>query len=105
MEFAHRSDIYTMSRAEEDGKLLTMDCELQVEKGDIILTNRQGHVSILDEARFNEMYIPVQRVKKPVKKKLSPFEEMYAQQIAEFNGTLKQDESELHIGLTSNKAL
>lgn len=97
--FAHKNFLVSVSRAEEDGKLLVMSGEeLPVMKGMYIITDQDNHSYPLTEERFKGNYLPVQRVKeKPVKKQLSPFEELYAQQIAEFNGTLKQDESDLHI--------
>lgn len=97
--YAHRNFLVTMNRAEEDGKLLVMSGEeIPVMKGEYILTDQDGNSYPLTETRFKDYYIPVERVKeKPFKKQLSPFEELYAQQIAEFNGTIKQDESDLHI--------
>lgn len=109
MQYAHRNFLIHVNRAEEDGTLLTMVGEIPVKKGELVGVDLEGNSFVLPESRFNSMYVPVQRVKeKPVKKQLSPFEELYAQQIAEFNGTLKQYESDLHIrdnNLISDKAL
>lgn len=109
MQYAHRNFLITVNRAEEDGTLLTMTGEIPIKKGELIGCDLEGNSFPIPDTRFNEYYVPVQRVKeKPVRKQPSPFEELYAQQIAEFNGTLKQDESDLHIrnnNLISDKAL
>ena len=106
MQYAHRNFLITVNRAEEDGTLLTMAGEIPIKKGELVGCDLEGNSFVLPDSRFETLYVPVQRVKE--KKKMSAFEEMYAQQIAEFNGTLKQDESDLHIKndeLVSNKAL
>jgi len=107
MQYAHRGFVVSMNRAEEDGTLLTFNGEIPVKKGSIILTDLEGNSTTISDTRFSQLYVPVERVKeKKPKKQLSPFEEMYARQIAEFTGTLKQDESDLHIKdeLVSDKA-
>lgn len=106
MQYAHRNFLITVNRAEKDGTLLTMVGEVPIKKGELVGCDLEGNSFVLPDSRFETLYVPVQRVKE--KKKMSVFEEMYAQQIAEFNGTLKQDESDLHIKndeLVSNKAL
>lgn len=99
MYYVHLKSLQTVSRIEEDGTLETVGGgSIPVKAGEFKITDEFGNSDVISESRFKQYYIPVQRVKeKPVKKQLSPFEELYAQQIAEFNGTLKQDESDLHI--------
>lgn len=98
MYYVHANSLHTVSRIEEDGTLETINGGIPVKVGELKITDEFGNSDVISETRFKEYYVPVERVKeKPAKKQLSPFEELYAQQIAEFNGTLKQDESDLHI--------
>lgn len=83
--FAHKSFLVTISEAEEDGELHTINGTIPVRKGEMIAHNQFGEPSIMPRDYYERNFVQVAKVKKQKKFVKSPFEEEYEKQLREFS--------------------
>lgn len=91
MLFAHKKFLVTVQELEEDGTLHTIGASYPVFKGEMLLTDEYGNKFTCTKQRFEEYYIPVQKVK-PRKSKHKNFEEEYIKALQSFElGSTEED--------------
>jgi hypothetical protein len=66
LHYANRKYLVTANEVEEDGILYLIDGKIKVLKGNMILHNELGEVSVMPKDFFERNYIGVQKVKKKV---------------------------------------
>lgn len=109
MLYANKKFLVHVNRALSDGMLHTrFGDSVPVKAGEIICHDQEGNGFVITQQRFDELYIPVEKVQRKVSRQLSPFEEQYYTSLFEEVGKLNQTEDEQYItgtqALTKNKA-